>query len=93
MKEKPHWFSTEPKDPKKKVMWNKKGWNWCGTATGGKCEAFVRHQLSKYKGIKKRKIEGSNNKNAKLRMETAEVESDADNEKEDVDADDDGYIS
>ena len=74
-------------------MWNNKEWNWCGTATGGKCEAFVRHQPSKCKGVKKRKIEGSNSKNVKLRVKTTEVESEVDNLEEDVDADDDGYVS
>ncbi len=54
-KEKPSWFSEQPKDTSKTVKWNNRDWNWCGSATGGHCEAFVIHKPSECKGIKKRK--------------------------------------
>jgi len=94
-KEKPKWFETEPKEPKKKVMWNGKEWNWCGSATGGKCESFVRHPPSKCKGIKKRKSEGEGEsaKNPRIRVEAAEVESDNARHSNNNTDDDDGYES
>ena len=35
LKPKPDWFSKEPEDTTKPIMWNNKEWHWCGTKTGG----------------------------------------------------------
>ena len=93
-KEKPEWFTKEPEDPTKKVMWNNKEWNWCGKATGGKCESFVRHPPKQCKGIKKRKTENKDAAKAtKIKVETAEVDEISANMSQQVDTDDDGYLS
>lgn len=43
---------TKPEDPKNDVlMHNGKKFQWCGEATGGKCEMFVRHKPSECKGM------------------------------------------
>ena len=90
-KEKPKWSETEPKEPKKKVMWNGKDWNWCGSTTGGKCESFVRHPPFKCKGIKK--SEGKSAKKPRIKVEAAEVESDNDRHSNNNTDEDDGYES
>ena len=51
--EKPSWFTEQPSDVNKKVTWNNREWNWCGRATGGKCESFVIHKPSECKGLKR----------------------------------------
>ena len=51
--EKPSWFSELPTDVTKTVTWNNREWNWCGKATGGKCESYVIHKLSECKGLKR----------------------------------------
>ena len=51
--EKPDWFIKLPTDVNKKVTWNNREWNWCGKATGGKCESYVVHKPSECKGLKR----------------------------------------
>ena len=70
LKPKPDWFSREPEDPTKPIVWNNKEWHWCGAKTGGKCEGFVRHKPSDYRG-KKRKSTQKENDDKRHRVEEA----------------------
>ena len=50
---KPKHLKTAPKtmaEAKKVHKWNNKDWNWCGSMTGGKCEAWRCHKASECKG-------------------------------------------
>ena len=70
LKPKPDWFSKEPEDPTKTIVWNNKEWHWCGAKTGGKCEGFVRHKPSDCRG-KKRKSTQKGNDDKRHRVEEA----------------------
>ena len=72
-KEKPSWFSEQPKDTSKTIKWNNRDWNWCGSATGGHCEAFVIHKPSECKGIKKRKEPTSKPKPKKPKLKVEQT--------------------
>ena len=91
-KEKPDWFTKEPKDPLKKITWNGKEWNWCGKSTGGKCESYVRHLPKECKGIKRRGNDTDPARKVKIKVESAELEEQSHESDQDTE-DDDGYMS
>ena len=89
-KEKPTWFAVQPADTKKKVKWNKKEWNWCGKATGGKCEAFTIHYPSACKGLtpNAKSQKKTKYKNVQIKAEEGIIE-----EPTDRNGNDDGFES
>ena len=82
--EKPEWFTKKSTNLYKKVTWNNREWNWCGKDTGGKCESFVIHKPTEYKGLRRHGsiTPSKQNKKVKIKAEQVLLNDDKDDNKQ-----------